>query len=453
MRPLLRHSVRITCFIFSSLLLCTNLAAKTFTVTSFTDGHGPNTLRGAIIAANHSGGHNTIILAPGHYRLTIPGSSENYGLTGDLDISGKLTITTQRGLPATIDARNLGDRVFHIQSGAKVTMENLVITGGTSPSDALNAELEGGGILNLGTIKMDNCVIDGNKAGNDGYAFLISLNGGDGGGIYNSGTMSMSKCVIRGNFGGLAGDGFGGRGGDGGGIFNTALLSLNNCSISNNCAGRGGEGFTFFIGGGILETGYEGGSGGAGGGIYNVGKLTVNASRITANQAGHGGIGGLVSGTGGFGGAGGGIYNDSLTSLKLSDCVISNNVAGTGGDGQTANGDGQHPILDGISDNGGDGGIGGNGGGIFNENGSLSPMLYQCLVAFNSPGTGGSAGPGRLNSGGLVGNTGADGTGPDLARQFATQGHNLIRIGDGSTGIINGVNNDTVGTLAQPANP
>jgi hypothetical protein len=348
---------------------------------------------------------------------------------------------------------NLGDRVFQIQSNANVTFENLIITGGTSPSAVPDNELQGGGILNFGTAILNNCVVDGNKAGNVGFAFIPSLKSGDGGGICNFGSMAMKKCVIRGNSAGIPGDGLGASGGNGGGIFNTALLTLNNCSISNNSAGHGSEGFTLLVGGGVQSAGGQGGSGGAGGGICNVGRLTVNSSRITANQAGQGGIGGLVSGTGGFGGTGGGIYNDSLTTLKLSDCIISNNVAGSGGDGQTANGDGQHPILDGTSDNGGDGGIGGNGGGIFNEIGSLSPMLYQCLVAFNSPGTGGSGGPGRPNSDGLVGNMGADGTAADLAGQFVTQGHNLIRIGDGSTGIINGVNNDTIGTLGQPANP
>ncbi|HEX4341879.1 MAG TPA: hypothetical protein VH255_00715 [Verrucomicrobiae bacterium] len=107
MRIVPRFSRPLLCAI-ASLLVCPHLHGKTFTVTSFSDGHGPNTLRGAIIAANKSGGHDTIILTPGHYHLNIPGSSENNGLTGDLDISGKLTITTQRDLPATIDARKFG---------------------------------------------------------------------------------------------------------------------------------------------------------------------------------------------------------------------------------------------------------------------------------------------------------------------------------------------------------
>ena len=397
------------------LLACAHLQAKTFIVTSFSDGYGPNTLRGAIIAANRSGGNNTIILSSGTYRLTLPGNSEDKSMSGDLDVYGKLTITTQRGLPATIDARNLGDRVFQIQTNARVTLENLTIAGGSTPSYVLTGNgLDGGGILNFGTLTLNKCTVAGNKVGNVELFYSGPLNGGDGGGI-----------------------------------FNAARLILNNCSISNNSAGPGGVGFTFI--GSFPGPGGQGGFGGLGGGIYNVGTLAITGSVITGNQAGKGGIGGLGSGTGGNGGVGGGIYNSSLTSTKITTCIISNNIAGAGGDGQVSG------FNDGPPISGGNGGVGGNGGGVFNQNGSVAPTLSHSLVAFNSPGPGGAGGAGSIGGGsnpdGPAGNTGADGTSPDLSGQFATKGHNLIRIGDGSTGLVNGVNNDTVGTSGQPANP
>jgi len=409
-----RFSRPVLCVI-ACLSACAHLHGKTFTVTSFADGHGPNTLRGAIIAANRSGGNNTIILSGGTYRLTLPGNSEDKSMSGDLDIYGKLTITTKRGLPATIDARNLGDRVFQIQTNARVTLENLTITGGSTPSYVLMGNgLDGGGILNSGTLTLNKCTVAGNRVGN------VEL--------WLSGPL---------------------KGGDGGGIFNAAHLILNNCSINHNSAGTGGVGFTFI--GSFPGPGGQGAPGGVGGGICNVGTLSITGSIITGNQAGQGGIGGLGSGTGGNGGDGGGIYNDSLTSTKITTCIISNNIAGQGGDGQVSD------FNDGPPISGGDGGVGGNGGGVFNEAGSVAPTLSHSLVAFNSPGAAGVGGAGSIGGGsnpdGPTGNTGTDGTGPDLAGQFATQGHNLIRIGDGSTGLVNGVNNDTVGTSGQPANP
>jgi len=501
------HQARIPSLAISCLLLCASLQAKTFTVTSFSDGYGANTLRGAIIAANRSGGNNTIILSGGHYRLTIPGTDEDNSKSGDLDIYGKLTITTRNNARATIDAHNIEDRVFQIQTNAKVSFENLTITGGTSPTggsgesgggifnagsltlkncfvtgnaggrgnmsafpSAIGFGGNGGGIFNVGTVTMDTCTISNNSSGsgsdfssgggaiiittvgeksvgNDPNAFSICV-GGNGGGICNFGTMTLTKCLISANANGKGGDGAfpGASGGNGGGIFNAARLTLNSCAISNNFAGTGGKGFSYS--GSLPTPGAAGGLGGSGGGVCNLGLLALNNSRLTGNSAGIGGPGGNFGGAGGPGGVGGGIYNNASNTLTITSCLITNNAAGNGSPGQDAN-------VFSPTAPGGNGGTGGSGGGIFNESGSQSPLLSQTLVALNLAGngaTGGAGGTSLENSDtGPTGNTGIDGTGPDLAGQFATHGHNLIRIGDGSTGIINSVNNDTVGTAADPA--
>jgi hypothetical protein len=54
----------------------------------------------------------------------------------------------------------------------------------------------------------------------------------------------------------------------------------------------------------------------------------------------------------------------------------------------------------------------------------------------------------------VAGNTLTDsgGTGPDVNGTFASDGYNLIRIGNGSTGLTDGVNHDLVGTGANPTN-
>jgi len=135
-----------------------------------------------------------------------------------------------------------------------------------------------------------------------------------------------------------------------------------------------------------------------------------------------------VSGNAAFVGAG--IYNDGTT--MLTNCTIANNTA-------TDNGLG-----------------GGRAGGIFNNTGSTL-YLTNCTVSGNvATGPNGGAG-GGLQLGGTVhlsntlvaGNT-ADGSGPDISGAGVSDGYNLIRIGNGSSGFTNGVNHDLVGTANNP---
>src|SRR5262245_5509563 len=56
------------------------------------DATGHISLRSAIQAADARGGSNTIILPKGTLTLTIPGANEDQSATGDLDITGNLTI-------------------------------------------------------------------------------------------------------------------------------------------------------------------------------------------------------------------------------------------------------------------------------------------------------------------------------------------------------------------------
>ena len=100
--------------------------AKTFTVNSFLDEVDANigdcecltasqtcTLRAAIQEANACLGDDIINLPPGTYTLTIPGRDEDLCLTGDLDITGNLSINGTNPMDTIIDGNQL-DRVFHI---------------------------------------------------------------------------------------------------------------------------------------------------------------------------------------------------------------------------------------------------------------------------------------------------------------------------------------------------
>ena len=101
-------------------------------------------------------------------------------------------------------------------------------------------------------------------------------------------------------------------------------------------------------------------------------------------------------------------------------------------------------------------GYGSTGGAIFNQ-GTLT--LVSCTVAWNyseNPGGGiCSAGTIYIGNSAVANNYGYPGgiyTVADVAGNFTSLGYNFIEASDGSTGFINGVNHDQVGTGASPLN-
>jgi hypothetical protein len=147
---------------------------------------------------------------------------------------------------------------------------------------------------------------------------------------------------------------------------------------------------------------------GFGGGI-DAQTATLARSTISGNSTGFNG-GGLkadtatltnctVSGNSATDGLGGGII---ATAAALLNCTVAENVAGSGG-------------------------------GLFHQSGGTF-SLKNTIVALNL--------------------TDFVSTGPDVTgAAFASQGHNLIGDGTGSTGFTNGTNSDMVGTGAAPIDP
>jgi hypothetical protein len=550
-----------------ALLIASPARAHTYVVTDTNDTTAVTSLRGAIIAANQTGGDNTIILGEKPRRhqppqawtfyLTIAGGDEDAAQTGDLDVTnGNLTVIGAAP-NVTIDASVSGDRVFQVFSNAGLMLEDLVIKGGKGaggftllPTQFSNGE-SGGAVYNTGTLILKNCIITGNVGGAGNAiregSLVLGTPGGDGGGIYNSGFLVMEHCIITGNSagtgvlgtgggggGGIRNDGIcnlsdcqivnnrggggggtwpvigaGGHGGNGGGIYNSGSLTMSKCNISSNICGPASDGAS--TGGSIVfnPSGGPGGAGGDGGGVYNVGDVSTEFCTFSTNAASNGGRGDpfgalSVGGGGGRGGNGGAIFNAG--NLNLNTCTMSGNNCGLGGDGGN-----------GHLDSGGNGGDGGNGGGIFNA-GSLA--VLSCTIVSNSAGIGGAGGDGGIfisyggnpvgpistntpapggrggagggifngvtntatlantlialnqaNVGGVPGtNTaifstigqppqtqggspGASGIGPDVNGRFSAGGFNLIGAVDGSTGFVNGVGADQVGSSVAPVDP
>ena len=371
-----------------------------------------------------------------------------------------------------------------------LSLEHCIITnnssgGGNFPEgDAPGtAGGDGGGIYNLGAMTMSDCIVAGNSAGTG----ADGATGGNGGGIKNDGNCHLTGCVLFENQSGAGGErdlfGIAGSGGDGGGVYNTCTLTACKCIISGNSTGLGADGGVPGISV-VGEQAFRGGDGGNGAGIYNAGSLRLQFSTINGNTNGNGGNGG----EGGSGGNGAGIYNTA--ELLLDTCTISGNSSGNGGadndnevnvapwDGGGNGGSGggvcnlgelsinSCTIVANSTGNGGDGdtgwggsynsngGTGGSGGGVFNGSGGTCTNVSNSLITLNSVGDGGLGGLANSDTSSATnGIPGANGSGPDLAGNFTSQGFNLIGMADGSTGLVNGVKADQVGSIASPIDP
>jgi len=293
-------------------------------------GNNVCTLRAAIMKANHfPGGGATIKFGlPGvvTYFLTIPKSGADDESTGDLNITNSLSIIGNGAGNTIIDGNGsvMNDHVFGINTLVTATISGVTIQNANS----LNI---GGGIINGGTLTLDNCAIINNS--------VAGLNAW-GGGIFNSGTLTVTHSVVSGNITGSSNS-------YAGGIFNQGPLQVINSTISDNTT----TGINA-LGGGIYNVGYaaividstiSGNTAQNGGGIYKTGSpLTVINSTISGNFSNVNGAGIYASsGTTGLfnvtialnranadgigGGTGGGIFNASGSTLNFVNSIIALN--------------------------------------------------------------------------------------------------------------------------------
>ena len=107
-------------------------------------------------------GSDTIVLPAGTYTLTMAGSGEDSGLTGDLDVTSGLTILGASAASTIIDGNGgmLLDRVIHINYAASAEIAGVTIRNGDADGSG------GGGVFsaNNSSLVLTNTTISGNHA-------------------------------------------------------------------------------------------------------------------------------------------------------------------------------------------------------------------------------------------------------------------------------------------------
>lgn len=206
--------MRIIVLTVVSVLAAVSAFGATFNVTKTTDDpidgcDSDCSLREAVIAANSTTEHDTIIIPAGTYELSLTGAGENGALTGDLDFDENVTLIGDPSGGTIIDGL-LSDRLVHVKAGA-VELVDLVLTRGQTIGDFYGA---GGILVESGSLTMTRCVLSD------------CVCDAHGGGIFSLGTVHLDRTAIIGN-----------TGSNGGGVYHAGdNLTLTNSTVSGNTA-------------------------------------------------------------------------------------------------------------------------------------------------------------------------------------------------------------------------
>ncbi len=331
---------------------------------------GPCSFSGAIGAAGTAGGNVTIELVSGSAAPCTTANPCTFGGHQGV-ISGSeasLTIegtTTGSGSPAAtvLDGGGTGT-TFTDAASFPVTLQDLTVTGGSSPADGGGVDDTGSGAVTLSgdTLSGNTAYYNGGGVANDGSG-TVTLTGdtlsgntatfADGGGAANAGNGKMT----------LTGDTLSGNTAtnDGGGVanLNGGMVTLTGDTLSHNTATYGGGGAENLKGGGMVLTGDILSNNTAdvdGGGVNNngSGSVTLTGDTLSGNNAATefgGGVNNLNGGSviltgdtlsGNTAYSGGGVSNLYDGSVTLTGDTLSGNTATAGG-GAVANDDSGGP--------------------------------------------------------------------------------------------------------------
>ena len=265
----LLHIVLISLVILSVQPQWTALAGTQIQVNTTADeinNDGDCSLREAIQAANTNlpvdacpagvfDSPDDILIPSGTYTLSVPGTSENEGLTGDLDITESVNLLGS-GTGTTILNANHIDRVLEISGSTTVNISRLTITGGMAPFES--SQSRGGGLLVKGsTVTLERVMVRNNQAstsggGIDNFGGRLTITDSTlrenqalrGGGVYNGNSLVITRSLVAANTASQ----------NGGGVDNFDTAVLENATFSGNSAGNNpetGDG----LGGGIFSDG------------------------------------------------------------------------------------------------------------------------------------------------------------------------------------------------------
>jgi hypothetical protein len=220
----------------------------------------------AITAANSAGSAVLSLPANCTYNVATPATAAD----GLPLITGSVTLAGGRGT----EIRRTGAAAFRlldVAAGGTLILSSVSVTRGSTAG-------LGGGILNGGTLIINQGTLSGNKAGNGG---AVSNSAG--------GTVRISDALISGNT--TTGVG-------GGGIINFGTLSLAGSILSGNTAPINGGGLNTQPAGVSRlsqDTIIKNTAGGLGGGLANLGTLALTGTTVRLNKASGGG--GIATGT------------------------------------------------------------------------------------------------------------------------------------------------------------
>ena len=189
------HSVeRSTPYVISPTTFADELDGDTTSLAALRANPGGSgiSLREVIMAANQSPQRVHVNLSAGTYTLSIGGSNEDVGLTGDLDITEDLTII---GIPGAtvIDADGLGDRAIDLDYYKSLHLFGVTVTGGTTVGNLSNLDYTGGGLRSdFGTsLYLDQVRFENNSA--------MSVGGSHGGALELRGTTTIVDSAFVNN--------------------------------------------------------------------------------------------------------------------------------------------------------------------------------------------------------------------------------------------------------------
>ena len=361
------------------------------------------------------------------YDSDNPGRNSGGGIYN----KGNLALTSST---LSDNSASSGGGIYNIATSDGIA--TLTVTGSTISG---NSASSGGGILNIATsdgiamLTITDCTISGNSANSSGGGIrnsggMLTVNdstisgnsASSGGGIRNSGgTLTVNDSTLSGNSASY----------QGGGIYNSSgTMAVTGSTISGNSAEYDGSGIGDF-------------DDGSGGGIYNSGTMTVTSSTISGNSAEHDGSGGgisnyfgtlTVTGSTLFGNSafykGGGIYNNEGT-VTIINSTISDNMASQGGGILNYSFDETATLT--ITNSTLSSNLAECGGGISSVGISPVATLYNTIVAGNvAPSV------------------------PDINGNGTISGsHNLIGDGTGQDSLVDGTDDNIVGTASSPIDP